>query len=403
VNDPTIRAPRDDEHLAFARAVSHHFFEDETDDRLHPWLPMVAAMRCLVAADADRLVANFATLPVDVSVPGGDHLPCAGITAVGVSQTHRRRGLLRRMMTAGLDDAVAHDEPVAALYASESVIYPRFGFGVAAPSVSYRVDARDLRFRDPVADVPVLDLDADAAPREAAAIYELFRAGRGGGVGRLPEQWDRSLRRDPPEERGGASGKRRVHVPGRGYAVYRIKDEFDEVLPAGEVRLLELVAADPEAEQALWQHVLSVDLTTTVVAHHRPPDDALPWMVEDPLRLRPTAGPPLYVRLLDVPRCLASRTAGVIDGLVLEVHDAGRDQSGRYRWDVSPEGSACTRTDADPDVSLSVETLAACWLGGTSASQLRAGRRLVEHHAGAVARLDRMTAVDRAPWTPWEF
>ncbi|WP_052666371.1 GNAT family N-acetyltransferase [Nitriliruptor alkaliphilus] len=393
----------EDELLAFMRAVSRHFHEDEADEDLAPWVRVMAGCRRLAVTDRDRIVANYGTLPVDLSVPGGATLPCAGVTVVGVSQTYRRRGLLRRMMTAGLDDAVAHEEPVAALYASESAIYPRFGFGIVAPSVLYHADATRTRFLDRVDPRLVVDLDVEAAPAEAAAIYEVVRAVRGGGVGRLPAQWEVSLRSDTPGSRGGASRKRRVHVPGRGYAVYRIKEDGDGALPGGDVVVLEFVATDPEAEQALWQHVFDVDLATRVVSRLRPPDDALPWMVEDRLRLRASEGEPLYARILDVPRCLASRTSAVTDGLVLAVHDADRDQSGTYRWDVSPEGGACTRTDAPADVALSIESLAACWLGGTSPSRLRAARRLEETTPGAVARLDRMTAVSHAPWTPWIF
>lgn len=393
----------DDDLLAFARAVSHHFFEDDTDEDLRGWLPTLADCPAFVVEDDGRMVANFASLPVDVSVPGGDRLACAGVTAVGVSQTHRRRGSLRRLMRAGLDDAVDRGQPVAALYASESAIYPRFGFGVAAPMVGYRIDATRTRFLDPVDPALVRDLDPGEAVREAPAVVARVAGDRPGLVSRTASHWRRHLEHDPPASRGGGSARRLVTVPGRGYAVYRVHESPGGNVPDGEVRLGELVATDPEAEQALWQHVCSVDLTTTVTVHLRPTDDALPWLVADRLRLGPTASAPLYVRLLDVVRCLASRTSAVTDGLVLEVHDPDRDQSGTYRWDVSPEGSACSRTEAPADVAMSIETLAACWLGGSSPSQLRAGRRLEERATGAVERLDRMTAVTRAPWTPWEF
>jgi predicted acetyltransferase len=405
VTDSRLRAVRlddDDDLLRLARAVSHHFYEDESDDELRRWLPVLREAPAFVVEDGDRVVGNIASLPVDVSVPGGERLPCAGITAVGVSQTHTRRGALRRMMRASLDDAVERDQPVAALYASESVIYPRFGFGTAAPMVAHRIDASRVRFRDPVDPHLVVDLDPTAAVDVARATTGAVAAARPGLVSRTAAEWQRHLV-DTPGPRDGASGRRLVQVPHRGYAVYRVEDSFQDGTPAGKVVVHTLMAVDPEAEQALWQHVLSIDLVTSAVAHLRPPDDALPWLVEDRLRLRTHESAPLYVRLLDVARCLASRTSAVTDGLVLEVVDDDRDQSGRYRWDVSPQGAACTRTDAGADLTLTVEALAAVWLGGSSASQLRAARRLEEHRPGVVARLDGMTATSHAPWTPWEF
>jgi hypothetical protein len=129
-------------------------------------------------------------------------------------------------------------------------------------------------------------------------------------------------------------------VPGRGYATYRVKDRFRDNLPDGEVRVGELVATDPEAEAALWQHVCDIDLTTTVRSWLRPPDDALPELLVDRLRARTSVSAPLYVRLLDVAAAFSARTYAATDTLTFAVHDADRDQSGTYRLDGGPGGGA---------------------------------------------------------------
>lgn len=397
-----VRRDDDEDLLRLARAVSDHFYEDGSDADLRDWVPVLRETPAFVVEDGDRIVGNIGSFPMSLSVPGGDPLPCAGITAVGVAQTHKRRGSLRRLMTASLDDAVERGQPVAALYASESAIYPRFGFGVTAPAVSYRIDTDRTRFLDPVDPRAVVPLEPADAPALAATVAEAVATVRPGFVSRTAAQWKRHLV-DGAGPRSGLGRRRLVQVPGRGYAVLRVREGYAGNVPDGEVVLYDLVAVDPEAEQALWQHVIGHDLVTTLTAHLRPPDDALPWLVEDRLRLGLGESAPLYTRLLDVPRCLASRTSAVTDGLVLEVVDPDRDTGGRYRWDVSPEGAACTRTDAAADVTVPAETLAAVWLGGTSATRLAAARRLEEHRPGAVARLGRMSATDHAPWTPWEF
>ena len=402
-DDLPLRTLTEGEQLAFARAVVLHFHEDEDDEALQPYLPMIEPDRSYVVEDGDAIVANYAVDTADLSVPGGDLLPCAAVTAVGVSPTHRRRGLLRRMMDRALDDAVDRGEPVAALYASETPIYPRFGFGASAATWSYRIELDRLRFRDPVDDRLVRTATPDEAEASFPAIYEVTRASRGGGVGRKTSTWHAALAVDPPSWRDGASGRRLVHVPGRGYASYRLRSKSDGDLPAGEVLLRDLVAVDAEAEQALWQHVTTIDLMTRLVVWPRPADDAILWQVVDRLRLHATDASPLYTRLLDVPRCLSSRTSTTAAGVTLHVHDAARDQTGTYRWDADPTGSACTRSDATAEVSLDAETLAALWLGGNTASAMRRARRLEEHVPGAVARLDALVAVDAAPWTPWEF
>jgi predicted acetyltransferase len=400
---PLSRLERGDE-LEFLRAVVRHFHEDQSDDELRPWLPSVDTddYRAWVVRDRGTIVANYGVYTMTVSVPGGALLPCAGVTAVGVSQTHRRRGLLRRMMTAALDEAVERGEPVAMLYASEAAIYGRFGFGITGPGLGHRID-RGTAFRDPV-DPRLVEA---VTPAEAVAtwpdVFERFRAQRPGCVDRDAPAWRLALVEDPPSSRHGASGRRLVQVPGRGYATYRVKDRFEENLPRGEVRVGELVATDPEAEAALWQHVCDIDLTTEVIAGGRPQDDVLPALLVDPLRARTRVSAPLYARLLDVAAAFSGRAYDVEGAVTLEVHDADRDQSGTYHLEVGPDGAEVDRVERAPDLSMPVDVAASVWLGGVRASGLRDARRLVEHVPGAAVRLDRLVAAERAPWTPFEF
>jgi predicted acetyltransferase len=394
------------EELAYARAVTRHFYEDLSDEDLQHWVPAVEdheAYRAWVVLDRDGIVANYGVYTMTVSVPGGAPIGCAGVTAVGVSQAHRRRGLLRRLMTAALDEAVDRGEPVAMLYASESAIYGRFGFGVAAPGVVHRIE-RGTPFRDPV-DPRLVEA---ATPEQAAetwpAIFDRLREQRPGCVDRDDEwSWRLAVLTDPPSWRDGASARRLVHVPGRGYARYRVKDRFEDVLPAGEVQLGELVATDPEAEAALWQHVCDIDLTREVRAWFRPPDDVLPELLVDPLRAKTAVGPPLYARLLDVAAAFAARAYDAEGTVTIAIHDADRDQSGTYQLEASRDGAEVRRVDTDPDLSMPIDVAASVWLGGVRATRLLAARRLEEHVPGAAARLDRLVAVERSPWTPFEF
>src|SRR5690606_22467549 len=70
----------------------------------------------------------------------GGVLPMAGVTYVGVKPTHRRRGILRAMMQRQLSDVREAGEPLAGLWASESIIYGRFGYGQAASGSSFTID-----------------------------------------------------------------------------------------------------------------------------------------------------------------------------------------------------------------------------------------------------------------------
>lgn len=395
------------EELEFARAGLRHFHEDTTGDGAQRWVPTLAGddMRLWVGRAARGIVANLGVYATSLSLPGGTLLPNAGVTFVGVSQTHRRRGLLRQLMTSCLDEAVELGEPVASLYASEGAIYGRFGFGQSSPHVRYRLDRGRTRFRDPVDPALVEDADPDEALETFPPILEEVARHRP-SVGSAAERWRLALVEDPPDERGGASGRRLVQVPGRGYATYRVVSGDDDGVPAGTVRVESLVASDAEADAALWQHVSDVDLTRSIEVGLRPPDDALPQLLLDATQAHVAGDAAVYTRLLDVPRAMTSRRYLDVGEVVLSVHDPMGYAEGTYRLRVDPDGASCERTEAGPDEAdlvLPVDVLSTVWLGAVRTTQLLDARRLEERRPGAAARFDRMVAVERCPWTPFEF
>ena len=79
-----------------------------------------------------RWIATCGACHRSMTVPGGS-VPTAAVTVVTVSPTYRRRGLLTAMMKHQLEDIHRRSEPVALLWASESLIYGRFGYGHATP------------------------------------------------------------------------------------------------------------------------------------------------------------------------------------------------------------------------------------------------------------------------------
>src|SRR5699024_11019611 len=62
----------------------------------------------------------------------GSHARCGWLTWVGVHPGHRRRGLLRAMITHHLRECREAGEPISGLFAAEPGIYGRFGYGMAS-------------------------------------------------------------------------------------------------------------------------------------------------------------------------------------------------------------------------------------------------------------------------------
>ena len=83
--------------------------------------PAVEVDRALAAFEGAEIVGTTHALSVELTVPGGA-CSTALVDMVGVLPTHRRRGVLTRMMERQLSDIHERGEPLAALTASESVI-----------------------------------------------------------------------------------------------------------------------------------------------------------------------------------------------------------------------------------------------------------------------------------------
>ena len=141
--DWKVRACASVDELRNAVSPIWHYFgrSGPTEAQLAPLASVLPAERVHAVWDGGRAVGGAGAFPFTLTVPG-PRIRAAGVTVVGVLPTHRRRGVLRAMMRAQLDACHAAGESVAYLWASEDMIYGRFGYGVA--SYALEIDlARD--------------------------------------------------------------------------------------------------------------------------------------------------------------------------------------------------------------------------------------------------------------------
>src|SRR4051794_19979164 len=108
--------------------------------------------RSLAAFDGGRIVATAGAFPFELTVPGLRTTAMEGVTYVGVLPSHRRRGILNALMRRQLDDVHAAGVAVAGLTASESIIYGRFGYGLATSHLELEIEKVHSRFQTPVTD-----------------------------------------------------------------------------------------------------------------------------------------------------------------------------------------------------------------------------------------------------------
>src|SRR3954467_2061202 len=189
-----VRACADEEQLIRSlRTVEGAFGGEPEDSDIERAKKTMPVDRALIAWDGEAIAGTAASFPFSLTIPGGE-LPCAGVTWVGVLPTHRRRGVLRELMRFQLDDSRRRREPIAALWASESVIYGRFGYGIAAPVHEMKAFKTNFAFRDdpePAGSVRVVT--REEAGELYPPVYERVRARRGGMIAR-DETWGRGGR-----------------------------------------------------------------------------------------------------------------------------------------------------------------------------------------------------------------
>src|SRR6478752_3582127 len=113
------------------------------------------------------------------------------VTAVTVRTSHRRRGLLRRMMTEDLQAAKDDGIAVAALTASEGSIYGRFGYGVASLERTVKVDTTGRFALRHTATGAVEVADPKTLLDVAPAVFERVHRHTPGSLGR--QEWYRHL------------------------------------------------------------------------------------------------------------------------------------------------------------------------------------------------------------------
>ena len=409
-----VRSVQADELVQFIDALSTGFLD-------RPNVEAVAGevsqhwdlTRAWAAFDDGRICGTFRTWAGKLTVPGCRDVPASAVTGVTVLPTHRRRGVLSRMVRAGHAGARERGEIVSMLFASEFPIYGRFGYGPATTWTSWTLRTKQSSFLRAAEDpgrISILPTD-ESALEICHAIYEAVRLRRPGEVWRRPITWkdDFGLSADVWGQKW--KGFVAVHHDASGtpdgFVRYHTEDKWDDRQPANKLFVDDLQAVTDDVEAALWRFLASIDWVATIRAERRSPDEQLPWLLTN---LRATTaddiGDGLWLKLLDVPAALEARRYEQAGSVVLEVIDGdGADPYGnrieeriRVALDAGPDGVTATATDRSPDLTIASGALGAAYLGGTRLSRAVLQAGFEEHRPGALDLADALLKTRDAPW-----
>jgi predicted acetyltransferase len=400
-----VRPVRDLEEFTQAMmAIGQYFGMVPVEEKTQRWIDQLTLERMHGVWSDGLVVGGAGAFTFNMTVPGGD-LPTAGITVVGVYPTHRRRGVLRSMMRAQLDDVHDRGEPIAALWASEETIYGRFGYGIASFSGEIKLAREYSAFAqafDPQGTVRLIE--AAEAQEALPPVYERTRRDWPGMFSRNKLWWEYREILDPEERREGAGPKRWIVYEQdgsiEGYAAYRHKAGFEAGSSTADLVVIEALGASPEALRDIWGYLLAVDWVATISCFIIPLGHPLFLLLATPRRLRFRMGDCLWVRLVDVGAALSGRRYSDDGSIVFDVADEFCEWN-QGRWKL--EGGEAKRTDDEADLSLPVQTLGSAYMGGISFAELARAGRVEELKDGALARADRLFGWDRHPWCPEIF
>lgn len=409
-----VRPITEDEIPAWVRALSTGFLRNPavSDEEIADRGSTYDLPRTLAAFDDGRCVATFRSFAQTVTAVGGAEVPADAITNVSVTSTHRRRGILSRMMDADLRAAKERGDVVATLIAAEYRIYGRYGFGPATTMTEWTIDVPrsglDGRWSGPE-DGGRVDL---ATPEEVRKLgpelHERLRRTLPGAVSRTERWWNLetgALHLGPgawtepffPVYRS-ASGEV------EGLAAYTCDDRWEHKQAQQTATVRWLLATTPAAERALWRHVCSHDWIIRVLSGWRGPDDLLPHHLPDPRAAHITTQADwLWVRVLDVVRALEARTYAGEGELVLEIADGTGLSGGRYLLRAGKDGASCAPTSRQADLSMDIAALGRLWLGDETVRRLAALDLVREERQGAVQKADALLRTPGRPWCPDMF
>ncbi|MGW0497814.1 GNAT family N-acetyltransferase [Streptomyces sp. NPDC003007] len=413
-DDIDVRPIAEAEFADWLRAVNTGFLraatltEEEIEGRRGQFVPG----RYLGAFDRGRCVATFRSFDQQLTAVGGAGVRADAITGVTVTATHRRRGLLSRMMARDLAAAKERGDVVATLIAAEYPIYGRYGFGPAAWTSEWTIDVPraglDARWAGPAGGGRIDLVDGEDVRRLGPELHERLRRGRPGVITRDETWWKvntGALRFDPSWKQPFFAVYRSPSGEVEGMAAYEVDDTWgDAKQPLNTATVKWLLGVAPNAERALWEYLCSIDWVVKVKSGWRAPDDLLPHLLPDPRAAAITSlADWLWVRILDVARALEARTYAGRGTLVLEIAGVDGLTGGRYRLEASPEGASCTPTTESAELELGLGELGALWLGDESAVRLAELGWVREERAGAARKADALLRTSRRPWCPDMF
>ncbi len=345
-------------------------------------------------------IAAFTSAPFTMN-SGAGIVDCLVVQGIAVRPSHRRNGLLKRMMRHRLDVAREHGVGCAVLSVSEGSIYARYGFGIVNRQTDIEVDTARFHIRG----------DVHVAPGSIEFVHPSFLEGHFERISRAHQERYRGAHGRLEEHRRTFTGTwdRKDEGPSRGLRAVVHFDDNDE--PDGfavfkhqgwtskpvTTDVLQVCSPDPAIDRALWQALVDIDLVDRLTYEFSYYGDPLPLSLVDSRAVTATkSSDSVWLRILDLPVATSERGFESDGSVILHVNDSMGYCEGTWRISVSDGRGRAEQTRDTPEIRLGVDTLASLWFGDRTAATLAAAG-LVHGEPPSVATLSQLFATSHAP------
>ena len=408
-----FRAAREDELPALVE-LEMHSFPNPARDR-HWWEDFLAngphgGVESLWVGEEEGRAVAVCQLYYKRQWIGGNPIPVAGLGAVAIAPTRRRRGLAGKMICAGFRHALERGDVASALYPFRVAFYAGLGYGLAGTAHQYHVPPDqfpdDRQARD--------HLRLVSTPEDEAEMREVYAQGAWLETGQF-ERDERSWKSawpGTPDHAGilyvGDSGR------AEGYVIVRYR--ADLALNERYLEVEERMWLTPEARRGIYAFLSSVADQWREVLYRAHPDELFVEQLSEP-RLPVLAEPgwrlwfpsavvlrgPMF-RVLSVPAALEMRSAIHGPGLTVEIEiqdeqipeNRGpwrlRVEEGRMHVEKAGTGAV------DAKMSMNVETFSRIYVGAIAPGQAVGAERAVIDREEALPALNTAFRLPR-PWT----
>src|SRR4029079_138481 len=122
----------------------------------------------------------------------------------------------------------------------------------------------------------------------------------------------------------------------RGYAIYRVKTDWDERGPNNTLHTIEVLRLDAADERTTWEWLFGIDLVGHIKGWRTRVPQPLLLQLAEPRRLGLAVREGMLLRILDLPAALEGRAYDMAGSMTLEVGDELLpSNAGRWRLTVT--------------------------------------------------------------------